>query len=41
MQPFFLYNKRKISLKFEKGWLKNEREDRFLVILKISKKIDP
>ena len=38
---FFSYNLRNISRKFEKDCLKNKGEDRFLVIFKISEKIDP
>ena len=37
----FSYNVRNISLIFQEDCLKNEGEDIFLVILKISEKIDP
>ena len=42
-KKIFLRNSRKknISRKFEEDCLKNEGEDRFLVIFKISDKIDP
>ena len=37
---FFSYNIRNISGKFEENCSKNEGEDKFLVIFKISEKID-
>ena len=36
---FFSYNVRNISWKFEQDCLKNEEEDRFLVIFKFQKNI--
>ena len=38
---FFSYSLRNVYRKFEEDCLKNEGEDRFLVIFLVSKKIDP